>query len=394
VSFDVERLRRDEFPWAAAGESIFLNTASTGPLPRRTVVAVAEFTERRSAPHRMTESLQFGTLARSRELIAQLIGARSTEIALATNTGYGINVAATSLALGSGDVVLGVDHEFPANIYPWTAAAQARGFEFRRLPVSNGVPSQQQLIEALDDRRVKAVALSWVAFASGYRFDLAVVGAECRRRGITFVVDAIQGLGPATLDVNACGIDILACGAQKWLLSPWGTGFVFIRNDLIAALEPVFVSWMGVRGSDDFARLVDYDMTWRDDARRFEFITLPFQEFAGLNASLELFFELGPGAIAAYTTKLAEHILSWADAHRVEAVTPHDPAHRAGIVSLRIANGEALSQKLRSAGVIHSFREGAVRLAPYLFNTAEEVDAALAILESGLSPQRSAPTSA
>src|SRR4051794_4169920 len=100
VTIDVERLRREEFPWAAAGESIYLNTASTGPLPRRCVAAVADFAERRSAPHRMTEELQFGTLAKSRELLAQLIKAKSTEIALTTNTGFGINIAATSLALG------------------------------------------------------------------------------------------------------------------------------------------------------------------------------------------------------------------------------------------------------------------------------------------------------
>ena len=137
---------------------------------------------------------------------------------------------------------------------------------------------------------------------------------------------------------------------------------------------------MGVRGSDDFARLVDYDLTWRDDARRFEFITLPFQEFAGLNASLDLFFELGPANIEAYTTSLADRVLSWAKSNGVEAVTPADKTHRAGIVSLRFADGAARSEKLRAAGIVHSFREGAIRLAPYFFNTAGEVDRALEVL--------------
>jgi cysteine desulfurase/selenocysteine lyase len=380
VTFDVDRLRREEFPWAAAGESIYFNSASTGPLPRRTVDAVAEFTEKRAAPHRMTAELQFGTLARSRDLVARLIHADAGEIALTTNTGFGINVAATSLRLGRGDVVLGVEHEFPANIYPWMAAARQRGFEFRLLPAVNGVPSQEQLVSSLDQPGVKAVALSWVGFASGYRYDLASVGAECRKRGITFIVDAIQGLGPATVDVGRCAIDLFACGAQKWLLSPWGTGFVYVRRDLIASLDPVFASWMGVRDSDDFARLVDYDLTWRDDARRFEFITLPFQEFAGLNASLELFFELGPEAIEAYTRSLVDRVFVWAKANDVAVVTPTDPVHRAGIVSLRFPDGEARSARLHAAGVVHSFREGAIRLSPYFFNTPDEVDHALSIL--------------
>lgn len=380
MTFDVDRVRHEEFPWAAAGESIYLNTASTGPLPRRTVAAVADFTERRAAPHRMTDELQFGTLARSRELLATLIHAEPSEIALTTNTSFGLNIAATSLPLGKGDVVLGVDHEFPANIYPWMAAARHRGFEFRRLPVSKGVPSQERLFAALDEPRVRVLALSWVAFASGYRFDLPAIGAACRERGIAFVVDAIQGLGPATLDVEACAIDILAGGGQKWLLSPWGTGFVYVRRGLPDMGDPAWVSWMAVRGSDDFARLVDYDLAWRDDARRFEFITLPFQEFAGLNASLDLFFELGPANIEAYTTSLADRVFSWARSHGVDVVTPADPTHRAGIISLRFADGAARSEKLRAAGVIHSFREGAIRLAPYFFNTGGEIDGALDIL--------------
>ncbi|HET9425716.1 MAG TPA: aminotransferase class V-fold PLP-dependent enzyme [Gemmatimonadaceae bacterium] len=380
MTLDVRQLRQTEFPWAAAGESIYLNTASTGPLPRRTVEAVARFTEMRAAPHRMTQEIQFGTLTRSRELIAKLIGARTSEIALATNTSFGLNIAAASLPLGPGDVVLGYETEFPANVYPWMSAAKHRGFEFRLLPAVKGVPSQQALLDAMAKPGVKAVAISWVEFASGYRFDLDVIGAECRRRNIFFVVDAIQGLGPATLDVRKANIDILACGAQKWLLSPWGTGFTWVREELIGSIEPGFVSWMGVRGSDDFSRLVDYDLTWRDDARKFEFITLPFQEFAGLNATLELFFELGPAEIAAYTGSLADRVLAWARDHQVDVVTPREAAHHAGIVALRLPDSDQRSARLQDAGVVHSLREGAIRFAPYFFNTSDEIDRALDVL--------------
>lgn len=380
MTIDLRRLRETEFPWAAAGESIYLNTASTGPLPRRTVDAVARFTEMRAAPHRMTHEIQFGTLERSRELVAKLIHARPTEIALATNTSFGINVAAGSLPLGQGDVVLGFETEFPANVYPWMAGAKQRGYEFRLLPALKGIPSQDALLEAMRAPGVKAVAISWVEFASGYRFDLEAVGAECRKRNIFFVVDAIQGLGPATLDVHRANIDILACGAQKWLLSSWGTGFTYVREELIKSLEPGFVSWMGVRGSDDFSTLVDYDMTWRDDARRFEFITLPFQEFAGLNASLELFFELGPSEIEAQTRSATDRIVEWAGERDVDVVTPRDPGHRAGIVALRFSDSAARSERLNAAGVVHSLREGAIRLAPYFFNTPDEIERALAIL--------------
>jgi cysteine desulfurase/selenocysteine lyase len=377
VTFDVEQLRAKEFPWAVAGESIHLNSASTGPLPKRTVSEVSRWAELRAAPLRITHDMQFGTLARSRELLARLIKATPEEIGLATNTSYGLNVAAWSLPLGKGDVVIGSREEFPANVYPWMAAARQRGFEFRMIPE----PSQEKLLEALRAPNVKAVAISWVEFASGYRFDLEPIGAECRKRGIFFVVDAIQGLGPALLDVDSCNIDIAACGAQKWLVSPWGTGFTYVRRDLITRLEPGFVSWMGVRGADDFSKLADYDMTWRDDARRFEFITLPFGDFAGMNTSLDLMFEVGLENVVAHTTRLVEHIASWAEARGISTLTPRDPKHRAGIVALRFADSARLSAKLQKADVAHSLREGAIRLSPYFFNTPGEIEKALDLLD-------------
>jgi len=386
LSFDVDALREREFPWSARGEAIYLNNASTGPLPERTLAALREFDERRAAPYRLSDDLQFATLAHGRDLIARLIGAATEEIGLAVNTSYGINVAAFGLPLGPGDVVLTPDREFPANVYPWMQLARKRGVIYRRLPACGGAVDEDALRRELEDPAVRAVSISWVGFASGYTVDLEAIGRACRARGAYFIVDAIQGLGPLTLDVRASHIDILACGAQKWLLSPWGTGFVYVRRELIAEIEPTAVSWMAVKGSDDFRRLVDYDLTWRDDARRFEFITLPFQDFAGMNASLELIHELGPRAIADHVAVLADVIVLWAASQpSVELVTPSVPRHRAGIVALRMPNAAAVSASLSAAGVSHSLREGAIRLSPHFYNTREEVRRALRVIESAMS---------
>jgi len=381
VSYDVEALRLEEFPWAAAGETIFLNHASTGPLPARAVRAVGEWAQLRANPHRIAHDLQFGTLARSRSLVAQLIGADASEIALATNTTYGLNLAAFSLPLRAGDVVLTPDREFPANVYPWMALAERRGVEYRRLDCHEGVLDSDRLSRELDDDRVRAVSVSWVQFASGARVDLAALGALCRDRGVYFVVDAIQGVGPLTLDVHALHIDILACGAQKWLLSPWGSGFVYVRRDLIDQLEPHDVSWLAVRGADDFSRLTDYELAWRADARKYEFITLPFQDMAGMNASLDLFFELGLEAVSAHTLSLAEHIVQWTTSRDdVDLVTPSAPTRRAGVISVRPRDARAASERLSKANVAHSFREGAIRLSPHFYNTIDEIQAALDIM--------------
>ena len=380
TSFDVAALRATEFPWMEPGAEIFLNAASTGPLPARCVEAVTDWTRLRAMPHRLPDDLLFGTLAKSRDLVATLIGAEADEIALAVNTGFGINLAARALPLAAGDVVLTPDLEFPANVYPWWAAAEQRGLEYRRIPLENGVLDESRLLAALDEPRVKVVSVSWIDSASGARLDLGRIGAACRERGIWFVVDAIQGVGACPIDVHAAKIDILACGAQKWLLSPWGSGFVYVRGDLARTLEPPIVSWMAPKGTDDFRRLRDYDMTWRDDARRFEFITLPFPDFAGMNASLELFFQLGLGNVYAHVESLATLVVDWAREHRIPLVTPAEPSRRGGVICVRPANAEKVSARLKEKGVVHSYREGAIRLSPHLYNTRDEVAAALRII--------------
>ncbi|MDB4882072.1 MAG: hypothetical protein JWL95_838 [Gemmatimonadetes bacterium] len=370
MTYDLARLRREEFPWADAGEAVYLNAASTGPLPERTIRAQDAFTRLRAAPHRLTHEAQFAVLNDSRALAAELIGADEASVALAVNTGTGINLAAWGLPLGPGDVVVSPDLEFPANVYPWMTASRARGFELVRVAARDGLLDEEALLATLDRPGVRVLTLSWVGFSTGAVANLDLLGAACRERGIWFVVDAIQGLGPLTLDVRRTPIDLLACGGQKWLLSPWGTGFTYVHPDVIERITPQPVSWMGVRGSDDFSSLTDYDLTWRESARRFEQITLPYQDFAGMAASLRLLRELGPAAIASHVAARVGELRTGAESAGIEVVTP--AARMAGIVSVRPADARAASARLDRAGVVHSLRERTIRLAPHCYSTREE----------------------
>ena len=377
----LRELRAREFPWAVRGEQIFLNHASTGPLPQRAVDALHDATALRAQPWRFSQELQFGTLAKARAGCARLIGADPSEIALMVNTSYGLNLAARALPFAAGDVVLTSDREYPSNIYPWMELESARGVSLRRISCDGVLPDEDAILAALDSPRVRALVLSWVSFATGYRIDVARLGRACRERGIWFILDAIQGVGAAPLDVRAVDVDVIACGAQKWLLSPWGTGFVWLRPDLVQTLRPVDVSWMATRNSDDFTRLIDYDFTYRDDARRFEVITLPYQDFIGLNASLDLFLEVGLAEVYEQIGRLTTRIVQWAlGTPGVRLVTPAGSDRRAGIVAVAPADPVAASGRLSAAGVTHSLREGAIRLSPHFYNTEDEIDRALALL--------------
>ncbi len=376
--FDVADLRRAEFPWA--DETIYLNNASIGPLPERTRLALDAFNRRRAMPFRLPDRDLFGTLAESRRMIAELLSASPEEIALTVNTSFGLGVVARALPLRPGDVVLVSDREFPANVYPWLRLREL-GVDVELVPTTAvGWPDEARLLERLEDPRVRALAVSLVQFSNGYRVDLAALSAATRRTGAYLVVDAIQAVGQLPVDLRRTPVDVLACGGQKWLLSPWGSGFVYVRRDLVRELSPPVTGWMAFEGTDDLTRLTTYDDTLRPDARRFELITLPYQDFAGMNASLGLVLELGVARIQTHLQRLHQPVLAWAERSGAALVSPLGE-HGSGILCLAPDDvGEAF-RRLKAARIVCSLREGAIRLSPHAYNTVAEMEQVVAVLE-------------
>jgi len=372
-------LRTSEFPWTA--DTVYLNNASIGPIPERTRRALDEFTAKRTAPHLLPDRELFGGLAAARLGIAQLINADPSEIALATNTGFGLHLAARTLPLKRGDIVLLSDKEFPANVYPWLMLReQGITVEMARC-TANGWPDEAHLLERLRDPRVRVLAVSFVQFSNGYRADLKKLGAAARANGTYLVVDGIQGIGNSVLDVQETPIDILACGGQKWLLSPWGSGFVYVRKELVAQLEPTITGWMAFEGTDDFSRLTEYNPTFRSDARRFEMITLPYQDFFGMTASLSLLLEIGVRDIAEVTRATHAPILKWAAENDVRITSPTENGHRSAILCVAPPKPAEAYHGMKRARVVCSLREGAIRLSPHCYNTVEEMEKVIEVLD-------------
>jgi cysteine desulfurase/selenocysteine lyase len=377
-SYDLASLRAAEFPWTST--TTYLNNASVGPLPERTRLVLEAFNHKRAAPFQLPDRELFAMMAESRRLVAELIGASSEEIGLTINTGFGLSLAARALPLKPGDIVLTSDREFPANVYPWMLLKDS-GIELELAPTTpEGWPDEAHLLERLGDPRVRVLAISLVQFSNGYTVDLGRLSAATRASGTYLVVDAIQGVGQLPVDLRKTPVDVLACGAQKWLLSPWGSGFVYVRRELIRELRPTVTGWMAFEGTDDFTRLTQYDDTLRGDARRFEMITLPYQDFAGMNASLRLLLDTGISSIAEHLRALHAPVLQWAAGCGVKVVSPVGP-HGSGIVCVAPPDVGGAFRALKAARVVCGMREGAIRLSPHLYNTVEEMERVVEILE-------------
>ena len=383
--YDVSALRETEFPWTR--DTIYLNHAGIGPIPERARLALEDYARERVAPTTLTDDRLMAVLSAGRAKAARLIGADPGEIALTTNTSFGLNLAARMLPLAPGDIVLVSDQDFPANVFPWRQIAD-RGVRLEILPrTPAGWPDEARMLERMQDARVKVLAVSHVEFHTGYRLDLDGLGAAARATETFFVVDAIQALGHVPLDVATTPVDILSCGAQKWLLSPWGSGFMYVRRGLIQQLESPLAGWNAYEGNQNFSTLVDYGGKLHSDARRFELWTLPYQDLLGMTLSLDLLDELGIDRIEEHVAHIGQPVREWAHRAGVRLKSP-EGARDSGIISLVAADIPEGLATLRTAGVATCVREGGLRLAPHCYNTIEEMERVVKLLQRSLSAHR------
>jgi cysteine desulfurase/selenocysteine lyase len=379
--YDVHALRAAEFPHVGPGP--YLNAASVAPLPERSRRAVDAYNAARSNIHGLRDEHFEPVLQRARAAAARLVGADEDEIALLPNTSYGLNLAAMTLPIAPGMRIVVSDNEFPANVYPWMGRSRRDGVPLTRVPCDAlGRPDEDRIREELDRGEVAVFALSAVQFATGWHADVPGLGRFCRERGIRFVVDGIQSLGQVPFDVREAQVDVLATGGHKWLLSPFATGFTYVRRELHEVMEPQVAGWTSMQASADYSDCVDYRWEWIDGARRYEVATPAFQDFAGLAVSIELLMETGVERIRAHVSRLIDPVAEWLEARRVRIVSDMSPARRSGIFAFRPRDLQGTVRALHAAGVVCVPREGAVRLSPHLYNTHEEMARVVEVLDA------------
>jgi len=368
---------RSHFP--VTERFVYFNHAALGPLPQTGVDRIGELSRSlaESGDELWTERL--AEAERVRGLASRLVSSRHPhEIAFVQNTSHGLSIVAGGVDWRTGDNVVGANCEFPSNVYPWMRLA-AKGVEYRQVAEIDGRVPTEDVIAAIDER-TRVVALSWVQFASGYRSDLARIGAYCRERGILFVVDAIQGLGVLELDVERDFVDVFSADAHKWLLGPEGIGLGYISDRVVDRIEPSHVGWTSVR---DWIKWSRYDLTYREGAGRFECGTLNMLGIYALGASLEMLLGLGADAIESRVLSLTDRLVRGLADRQFAVVSSRKRGEASSIVAATHPTKPAhmVVANLRDRDILVAHRAGRVRISPHFYNTEEEVDRLLAVLD-------------
>ena len=289
---DVDALRR-HFPHTE--DRIYLNHAATSPLSRAVTEAIQHHVQQRQGATRTAQIDDFESLLAvikaTRTQVAELLQADTERVDFAPNTSAALNLLADGLDWQPGDRIAVPDCEFPTNVFPFKKL-EAQGVTLDFIPTERGTFSVDDVAAALTpDTRL--VSVSWIQFLSGFRADLEAIGALCHERDLLFCVDAIQGLGAFSLDVEAAHIDFLAAGTHKWLMGTQGLGVFYVQEALQNQLTPP-TGWL--HGPVNWTELDAYKLTLHDDARRFRTGTMNALGILALHASLTLrdaFGEIG-----------------------------------------------------------------------------------------------------
>ncbi len=354
-------------------KTVYFNSASTGPLSRPVKKALYDYYEMTQYLEKAaTDHEAFDALANIRANGAKMLGAKADEVGFGFSTTYGLNIAAFGLPLKRGDVILLSDVEFPANVYPWKAL-EGRGIKVKMIKSVNKCFDIENFEKSIGPKS-RVLSLSFVQFFNGYKNDLREIGNICKRHGLYFVVDGIQGCGVEALDVKKCQIDIFSSGAQKWMLSPLGTGLFYVRKDLQKKLTMPLASWLGVDWHLNFTDLFHYELPFFDNARRFEMGTYPYAHVFAMNEALKLIMSLGVKQIQQHNHELLDILIEYLQKSGYYfVVSSLEPKHRSAILSFSCPEPREVYKKIVKSGIVASFREGAIRISVHLFNDRSDI---------------------
>ena len=380
-TFDLARARKET---PGCENVIHFNNAGASLMPQPVLDAVVN--------HLKLEAAIGGYEAKERELdavehvydaAARLINCKPGEIAFIENATRAWDMAFYSIPFKPGDRILTAKCEYSSNYIAYLQVAQRTGAVVEVVPNDeHGQLSVAALRNVIDDR-VKLISITHVPTQGGLVNPAAEIGKVAREANVLYLLDACQSVGQMPIDVNEIRCDILSTTGRKYLRGPRGTGFLYVKRELIERLEPPFLdlhaaTWV----AED-----RYEI--RNDARRFENWEMYYAGKVGLGVAIDYALNWGLTTIWPRVKNLADQLRSRLAA--LDFVTIRDVGlERCGIVTFNVKDTTALDVQRKLAdkrinvsvstedSSLLDFTERKlpqlVRASVHYYNTEEEVE--------------------
>jgi cysteine desulfurase / selenocysteine lyase len=314
---------------------------------------------------------------------AELIGAKPEEIAFVSSATRAWDMAFYSFRFEPGDRILTSVADYISNYLAFIQTAERTGAEIVTVPNDEHGQVSVERLRALVDERVKLIAITHVPTNGGLVNPVGEIGPIARDADIPYLVDACQSAGQMPLDVDEIGCDALSATGRKFLRGPRGTGFLYVRAELLERLEPPLVDMRAA----DWVAPDRYEL--RSDGRRFEEWEQDYAGKAGLARAIDYALGWGVDEIWPRVRALGDGLRERLG--EIPGVTTRDVGtKRCAIVTFDLAgvppervkdalarDGINVSVSATTSAVIESIERelpDLVRASPHYYNTEEEVD--------------------
>ena len=369
---------RDEFP--ILDTCTYLVSHSLGAMPRRTAASLQAYAETWAS--RGVQAWHEGWWEMGRtvgDLLVPILGVEPGTVSMHQNVTVAMAIIASCFSFDDRRrrIVMS-DQEFPSNMYLFDGFRRY-GAEVVYVAATDRIePDLEPLLDAIDERTL-LVPLSVVLFRSACIQDAAAVIEKAHRVGAHVILDVYQAAGTIPLDIGGLGADFAVGGSVKWLCGGPGAGYLYVRPDLAAQLQPALIGWAAHVAPFDFA---SGPARLAAPPERFQSGTPNIPALYAARSGYEIVGEIGVETIRSRSLGLTRRLIDRAQAAGWCLNTPLEDHRRGGAVILDVPNGKAIAEALIQSGVIVDYRPDAgIRMSPHFYNSEAEIDRALDLLQ-------------
>lgn len=358
----------------------YINGAYMSPQLKSVAQVGLESVVRKNNPMAISQDDFFTDRVLIKQRFAQLIDAPDYQnCAIIPSVSYGIATVAKNIALQRGDEILLVDEQFPSNVYAWREKANTTGATINVVAPpktfeNRGKHWNQNILEAINSK-TKVVAIGHIHWADGTLFDLIEIRKRAHQVGAKLIIDGTQSIGALPFSVKEIQPDALIAGGYKWLLGPYSIGMAYYA-DTFNDGQPLEYNWINRKNSEDFSQLVNYQDEYQPKADRFSvgessnFILVPMQIKA-----MEQLLDWGIQNIQDYChTISAPAIQQLRDRGCFIEDEVYRSKHLFGVYLPDHMDMEVLKARFRESDISVGIRGEAIRVAPHVYNTAEDFE--------------------
>src|SRR5688572_17435858 len=352
----------------------YLNCANMSPLLKSVNEAGVSAINQRNAPWTIDIAQWFEPVEQLKALFAKIINSDKENIALIPSVSYGIAIAKNNIQLNPSQNIIVLDHQYPSNFYAWHELSQETGATLITVKKETGQLWTEAILANID-WQTGIVAIPNCHWTDGSFIDLEQVSDKSREFGAKLVIDASQSIGAYPLDIKRIKPDFLVTVGYKWLLGPYGLGYLYADEKYFAAGKPIEYTWLNKMNSEDFTKLVDYTDAYKPGARRFDAGESPsFIHISMAKAALTQILEWGIGNIQETLSALTNHITIKAKENGFE--TPDTNSRVGHMIGIKFSKNKAIEidKKLTDNKVYISFRGTSMRIAPHLYNDSKDLN--------------------